>query len=169
MAVVANESRPDVGAAFPAAGSLHGFTGRVPVGAGAHTACAYAIDTAAPHLNTSLGCRTVTFAPQVPIGRLDSVSVDAAGVLTMRGWAFDPDAPTQSSAVHLYVDGRGMAVVANESRPDVGAAFPAAGSLHGFTGGMQVGPGPHLACAYAIDTAVSSLNTPLGCRTVTAT
>lgn len=108
-------------------------------------------------------------AGQLPVGRLDSVAVDGAGDLTMRGWAIDPDAPLEPVAVHLYVDGRVTAVLANESRPDVGAAYPGAGSLHGFTGGMRVGSGPHTACAYAIDSAAPHLNTGLGCWTVIGT
>ena len=157
-AVTANESRPDVGAAFPAAGNLHGFTGTVPVGPGTHTACAYAIDTSVASRNTPLGCRTAAFSPKLPIGQYDSAAVDAAGNLTMSGWAIDPDTQTQPVAVHLYVDGNGLAVTASGSRPDVGAAFPAAGGLHGFTGTVQVGPGSHSACAYAIDTFVPRLN-----------
>ena len=167
FAVSASESRPDVGAVYPAAGSLHGFTGSVQVGAGTHTACAYAIDTFAPTLHTTLGCRTVTFAPTLPMGQYDSAAVDASGLLTMRGWAIDPDTLTDPVPVHLYVDGKGFAVSASESRPDVGAVYPAAGSLHGFTGSVSVGPGTHQACAYAIDTSVPSTHTDLGCRTVT--
>ena len=109
----------------------------------------------------------MTFSPKLPIGQYDSAAVDAAGNLTMSGWAIDPDTQTQPVAVHLYVDGKGFAVTANESRPDVGTVHPAAGSLHGFTGRVLVTPGAHTACAYAIDTAAPNLNTPLGCRTVT--
>jgi peptidoglycan/xylan/chitin deacetylase (PgdA/CDA1 family) len=107
-------------------------------------------------------------AGQLPFGQYDSATVDDFGNLTMRGWAIDPDTETAQVAVHLYVDGNGMAVTANESRPDVRVVYPAAGSLHGFTGTVSVGPGTHTACAYAIDTAVPSMHTDLGCRTVTA-
>jgi len=167
FAVTANQSRPDVGAAYPAAGSSHGFSGSVRVGPGSHQACAFAIDTSAPDLHTLLGCRTVTFADRLPFGSYDSASVDRAGNLTMAGWAIDPDTLTQPVAVHLYVDGVGFAVTANQSRPDVGATYPAAGSAHGFTGSVQVGPGSHQACAFAIDTSAPDLHTLLGCRTVT--
>ena len=71
--------------------------------------------------------------------------------------------------MHLYVDGNGFAVTANGSRPDVGAVYPTAGSLHGFTGSVKVAAGPHTACAYAIDTTLPSTHADLGCRTVSAT
>ena len=66
------------------------------------------------------------------------------------------------------MDGGGWALTANESRPDVGAVYPQAGGLHGYSAAIPVAPGAHNLCAYAIDAAVSWMNTPLGCRTVTA-
>ena len=108
-------------------------------------------------------------ANRLPIGMLDSAAVDSAGVLRLNGWAIDQDTPTQPVGVHVYVDGGGRAIVANESRPDVGAVHPAAGSAHGYSAAIPVGPGSHSLCVYAIDTAVTSRNTVLGCRTVSAT
>jgi hypothetical protein len=57
----ANTSRPDVGAAFPDyAPSPHGFAvDAIPVGAGAHRVCAYAINVAGSGSSTTLGCATV--------------------------------------------------------------------------------------------------------------
>jgi peptidoglycan/xylan/chitin deacetylase (PgdA/CDA1 family) len=107
-------------------------------------------------------------ADQLPFGRFDAAGVDRSGLLTAQGWAIDPDTLKQPVTVHVYVDGVGQQVSANESRPDVGAVYPGAGSLHGFTATAQVAPGNHTVCAYAIDTFVSSLNTPLGCRTAAA-
>jgi peptidoglycan/xylan/chitin deacetylase (PgdA/CDA1 family) len=106
---------------------------------------------------------------RLPIGHSDSVAIDAAGVLRVNGWAVDPDTPTQPVSVHLYVDGGGRALTANESRPDVGAVYPWAGSQHGYSAAVPVAPGSHQVCLYAIDTSVSWQNTVLSCGTVTAT
>jgi peptidoglycan/xylan/chitin deacetylase (PgdA/CDA1 family) len=106
-------------------------------------------------------------AGRLPFGALDSVGVDGRR-LSVHGWAIDPDALRQPVPVHVYVDGVGQAVLANESRPDVGAVYPAAGGLHGYTAAARVGPGAHTVCVYAIDTSVPSSHTALGCRTVTA-
>jgi peptidoglycan/xylan/chitin deacetylase (PgdA/CDA1 family) len=168
FAVSANQSRPDVGAVYPVAGSLHGFGGSTHVGPGTHTACAFAIDTADPSLHTTLGCRSVTFAPVLPFGAYDSAAVDGAGLLSVSGWAIDPDTATQPVAVHVYVDGVGQSVSASGSRPDVGAVYPAAGSAHGFLATSQVGSGAHQVCVFAIDSSVPSEHTTLGCRTETA-
>jgi hypothetical protein len=95
--------------------------------------------------------------------------VSASGsTLSLSGWAFDPDAPQVSGAVHLYVDGRWAgAVIADGSRPDVGQVFPGVGSAHGFSYSMTVAPGAHTGCAYAIDVDVPGRNSPLGCRSIT--
>jgi hypothetical protein len=69
--------------------------------------------------------------------------------------------------VHVYVDGSGLGVVADGSRPDVGAAHPGAGDAHGFSAVAQVGLGEHTVCAFAIDSAARDVNTNLGCRTAT--
>jgi GH25 family lysozyme M1 (1,4-beta-N-acetylmuramidase) len=103
-----------------------------------------------------------------PTGWFESARVDgAAATLTASGWALDPDTPTYASTVQVTVDGRSQSVVADGSRTDVGAAYPAAGSLHGFVATASVVPGRHTVCAYAVDTTYSSKRTPLGCRTIT--
>jgi hypothetical protein len=58
-AFVADGSRPDVAAAYPGYGELHGFNAMsVPVQAGANLVCAYGINIGQGY-NQSLGCRTV--------------------------------------------------------------------------------------------------------------
>jgi peptidoglycan/xylan/chitin deacetylase (PgdA/CDA1 family) len=105
---------------------------------------------------------------RLPFGAWDSAVVDGAGLLSVSGWAIDPDTATQPVAVHVYVDGVGQSVSASGSRPDVGAVYPAAGSAHGFLATSQVGSGAHQVCVFAIDSSVPSEHTTLGCRTVTA-
>jgi GH25 family lysozyme M1 (1,4-beta-N-acetylmuramidase) len=102
-----------------------------------------------------------------PTGWFNDAQVDgAASTLTATGWALDPDTPTYSSTVQVSVDGRVQTVVANGDRPDVGSAYPAAGSLHGFSVTASVVPGRHSVCAYAVDSSNSQKLVGLGCRTV---
>jgi len=58
--LTADGARPDVGRVFPFAGSGHGFSWSVPVSAGRHSVCVYAIDAPFFFWNTPLGCRIVT-------------------------------------------------------------------------------------------------------------
>ena len=63
----------------------------------------------------------------------------------------DEDAPTQALDVHVYVDGKlATQVVADRARADIGRAFPGAGSLHGYSATLDVAPGTHQVCTYAI-------------------
>jgi hypothetical protein len=53
------------------------------------------------------------------------------------GWVVDPDDKSRNVEVHVYVDGlpgqvNGYSILANTSRPDVGAAYPGYGNNHGF-------------------------------------
>jgi hypothetical protein len=165
-AVSANAGRPDVGAAFPGAGNTHGFSHSRTVSPGVHTVCVYAIDVDNGARNTPLGCRSVAVRATLPVANWEVLSA-TGGELSVAGWALDPDAPTASIPVHVYVDGVGAAVTANASRPDVGAAFPGAGDAHGFSHTRDVSSGVHNVCVYAIDVDDPSRNTPLGCRSVT--
>ncbi|MCP6769675.1 hypothetical protein NL529_32990, partial [Klebsiella pneumoniae] len=65
----------------------------------------------------------------------------APGQVRVRGWAFDPGAPTETLDVRVVVGGRrgaagaieyDLGAVANLSRKDVAAQYPEAGPLHGF-------------------------------------
>ncbi|HEY0127319.1 MAG TPA: hypothetical protein VGB58_09305, partial [Blastococcus sp.] len=166
MVLAADGSRPDIGAAFPAAGPAHGFSWSGSVTPGMHEVCAYAIDTELPSRNTALGCRTVATQQALPIGSFDGISASGA-TISARGWAFDPDDGGRPVSVHAYVDGAiaGLAT-ADAPRPDVGAAFPAAGPAHGLSWSTTVAPGEHRVCLYAIDMDLPWRNTALGCRTV---
>jgi hypothetical protein len=59
-AITANTSRPDVGSAHPGYGDQHGFDTTVPLAAGAHTVCVYAINVGPVAANPKLGCAKVT-------------------------------------------------------------------------------------------------------------
>jgi hypothetical protein len=110
-----------------------------------------------------------------PQGSFDEASSPTAGTLRARGWTFDPDAPTATGSIHVYVGGpagaagaEGYAFTANASRPDVGAAFPGVGDDHGLDVTFETGKrGAQQVCAYAINVAAGGDNVGLGCRTVT--
>jgi hypothetical protein len=162
----AANARPDVGAAFPASGSNHGYDATVTgLSPGSHQVCVSALDVG-PGADTQLGCQSVSEPTGAPFGSLDQV-VPGDNQLTVAGWAADPDT-IDPIPVHVYVDGVGAATTASLPRPDVGAAMPAYGDDHGYSatiGGLT--PGSHTACTYAINAGPSAGNTTLGCRTVT--
>lgn len=168
-AFVADTSRPDVQRAFPGYGDRHGFSATVPVPVGAHSVCAYAINTG-PGGHTLLGCKTVTVAAPIsdqgraPIGNYEAATVSGS-TITVSGWALDRDT-TASIPVHVYVDNVGTAFVADKPRPDVGRAFAGYGDNHGFSASVSATVGTHSVCAYGINTGAGG-HTLLGCKTVT--
>jgi hypothetical protein len=96
-----------------------------------------------------------------PVGYLDLAGSPAPGQVRVRGWAFDPNAPTQPLAIRLTVGGKignpGVATyelgtVATRSRGDVAREFPEAGARHGFDLSLPiVKTGRQRICAYALD------------------
>ena len=160
--VLANVSRPDVGAAHHD-GDGHGFNATIPATPGDHTVCIYAIDSAGG-ANPLLACRAVhTYS--APFGSFESAS-SVHGALAVVGWALDLDT-TDPIWVHVYVDDVATAVLANGSRPDVGAAHHD-GDGHGFTATLPASAGTHNVCVYGISVPAGS-NRNLGCRTVVVT
>jgi hypothetical protein len=162
VATKADRDRPDVGAAYPAYGSAHGFTAEVPASPGAHTLCAYGINTGGGS-NSLLGCRTVVVPDRSPFGSFDAATAVTGGV-RVAGWTIDPDTSAPID-VHVYVGSSGTAIRADQSRPDVGAAFPGSGNDHGFVRTISAPAGTHQVCAYGINVGPGG-NKLLGCRTV---
>lgn len=159
----ANQTRGDIGAAFPSAGPDHGYTLTLPAAAGRRTACVFAVNTGAG-ATTSLGCFAVDVPSSDPFGQLDAVSA-AGGVITASGWTIDPDTASPI-IVQMFVDGSSYAMGwANAPRADIGAAFPAAGPNHGFSLRLAASPGLHSVCIYAVNTGAGA-SAALGCRTV---
>jgi len=77
------------------------------------------------------------------------------------GWAIDPDTADPIN-VRVYADGEYMGGRhASRSRPDVGAAYPAHGSNHGF--GIDITTNAAEVCAYAINDRGGDNNALLGC------
>ncbi|HEX7107378.1 MAG TPA: N-acetylmuramoyl-L-alanine amidase, partial [Acidothermaceae bacterium] len=149
-AVTANGNRPDVGAAFPGMGAAHGFsTTLTGFLGGTHQLCVYAIN-AGGGVNPRIGCANVTLPGGNPRGSFDTVTA-APGAARVTGWLIDPDTPNSTTA-HVYVDGVWAArATADQSRPDVGAAFPGYGAAHGYDVTVPVASGgAHQVCVYAI-------------------
>ena len=165
VGLTADGQRADVGAAFPGAGGAHGFGWSGTVAPGPHTVCAYAIDVNLPFRSAPLGCRTIVTQAALPTANWEVLSASGS-TISVSGWAVDTDSPTEVVPVHLYVDGRGLALAADLPRPDVGAAFPGSGIGHGFGWSGVVAPGTHSVCVYPIDVDLPSRSTPLGCRTI---
>jgi hypothetical protein len=111
-----------------------------------------------------------------PVGYLDLAQSPAPGQVRVRGWAFDPNAPTEPLAIRLSVGGKeetpGVATyelgaVANRSRRDVAALFPEAGPKHGFDLSLPtVMSGRQRICAYALNLS-SGEDRLLGCKGAT--
>jgi glycoside hydrolase-like protein len=111
-----------------------------------------------------------------PVGYLDLAQSPAPGQVRVRGWAFDPNAPTEPLAIQLSVGGKeetpGVATyelgaVATRGRRDVGAAFPEAGSKHGFDLALPtIKSGRQRICAYALNIS-SGEDRLLGCKGTT--
>ena len=158
----ANLPRPDIAAAF-GNGERHGFTVTVPQGLGPHTVCTYAIDSD-PIGHTALECRTVVVRDSAPTGVVDSVTATSTSI-TVSGWTLDPDTSSSNEA-HVYLDGVGVALLANQARPDIGRIF-GRGSQHGFAYTAQVQPGRHDLCVFGINTS-GGANTLLLCKSVVA-
>jgi hypothetical protein len=169
-ALPAASPRGDVAAAYPTAGAAHGFEWRhEPAEAGPHQVCVYALNVGFGTTNPTLGCRTVTTVapPQAnPVGSFDTLTGTPGG-LSVRGWLFDPDSPTEPAVVHLYMDGAfGASVTADGLRPDVGAYYAGVGDRHGWSWNAAVTPGPHRVCAFGINTGPGTTNPVLGCKDV---
>ena len=81
----------------------------------------------------------ISSSGNAPTGWLDSVTSDSVGRIHVRGWTLDADSPTTSLDVHVYIGGaagdsnaEGHVIKANLERSDIAAAYPGAGSAHGF-------------------------------------
>jgi len=111
-----------------------------------------------------------------PVGYLDIATSPAPGQVRIRGWAFDPDAPTEPLSIRLSVGGkegeRGgatyeLGAIATRSRRDVAGAFPEAGPRHGFDVSLAtVKSGRQRVCAYALNISAGE-DRLLGCKRAT--
>ncbi len=165
--------RPDVTAALPALSTTTGFDFSLESLPGTHFICVYAENTGRQGLqNSTVGCVT-RFVPGVqppgphdPRGNLESVVQTGVGppstynpLFTVSGWAYDPDttAPITveirilATPVELFDPPIDSPTTTGVARPDVQAAFPAAGPNAGFNGGTSTSflVRGYYVCAYA--------------------
>ncbi|WP_456820165.1 fibronectin type III domain-containing protein [Cellulomonas sp. URHB0016] len=174
---VANRNRPDIGAAHPGSGDLHGIDytwwWAVPSSiVGTHEVCLWTQEPNEPWQlgETKLGCRSVTIKPAQPlVGNVDALTRSGSSI-TVAGWSLEPsggedvvvivevddDVVTDRWTAYLHTD-----VV----RPDVAAAYPGTGAEHGFTVTLRSDPGKHQVCLWALrEWADTATRTSLGCR-----
>jgi hypothetical protein len=166
-----DQSRPDVGAVYPGAGDAHGFSGSVAASPGAHRVCVYAINTGTGSVNPEIGCTVVNVpaAVHAPVGAWD-ITLLSGSALTVNGWVVDPDAPTTSGQVHVYVDGKfATAATADVTRNDITAYFAGLGvsPRHGYRTTLSLHAGPHQVCVFAINQGAGTDNPVQACNTVT--
>src|SRR4051794_18980635 len=115
-----------------------GVAALVPIGLGpslmalvvAAPAAAEPWPTTAPSCSTSYPVGT---SPPRTLSSVDLVSPVAFGLVHVRGWVVDQDAPQRTMWLRAWTDrGFDQVVAANGVRPDVAASVPGAGAEHGF-------------------------------------
>jgi hypothetical protein len=123
----------------------------------------------------TVGSATLTAGEDDPIGYLDLTGSPTPGTVRVKGWAFDPNAPTEPLSVRVSVGGRAGAAgaveyelgpIAGLARKDVAAKYPEAGRSHGFDARVPtVKSGRQPVCVYAVDVEPGE-DTLLGCKTI---
>lgn len=159
--IIANLTRPDVAAVYPAYGPAHGFAWDVPLGPGPHLLCVFGISVYNGG-NRLIGC---AYLGADPFGNFEGAARVPGGV-SVSGWAIDPDT-AGPIPVDIYVNGSMVGrTTAGSSRPDVGAVYPSYGAAHGFS--VTVPGTSGFVCAYAINVGPGTINPLLGCRVFSA-
>lgn len=182
--VEASAPRGDVAAAHPELGARTGFDVLIPIIPGRQRVCVYAGNLGRRgNNNLKLGCpiRTVPGvqprAPGDPDGRFEAYRVSysggPSGLHQLRGWAFDPSSPGPWQVRIRYITWRSIGlepphsdtVTTSASRPDVYAAYPAAGPnsgwAHEFSGFPEY---TDYTCAYAVGAGPGAAERFIGCR-----
>jgi hypothetical protein len=124
----------------------------------------------------TVGVGTPPVGESDPIGSLELTGAPAKGQVRVKGWALDPDAPTEPLSINVVVGGREgqkgvetleLGPIANLPRPDVAASHALAGPSHGFDSSFfTIKSGPEPICVYALNLVLGG-NRLLGCRTTT--
>jgi len=156
--VLADVNRPDLAATLGAAGTAHGFEVALPpLTFGTHTITAYAAESQG-HVAVLIGEMKVT--NNRPIGAIESISPTC-----IIGWAYDPDIPTDSLTIIVYINGQLAATgMADQTRPDL---LTSIGSIyHGFSIPLSLNPGTNRVDVYALDPN-NELLSLIGTRTIT--
>jgi hypothetical protein len=173
LSMFVDKPRPDVPGVFPQLDDTTGFDEDLPALPGHHRVCAYAGNIGKGGLgNTTLRCIEVDVpgpspaAPRDPQGNQEHLRYQFLGTGVSSywavGWAFDPDTAGPWTVRVLAVDVESVygptdpvfvgTGTTDQPRPDVQAAFPAAGPDAGYVielGGYHKYGGVRFACAYA--------------------
>lgn len=172
-AYLADLLRADVNTVNPGANSNHGYAFNIPnVASGNRTVAIYAIDPQGVYnpllwSGTVAGVQTAQLGS--PFGALESAVAVGCGEVELTGWTADPSSPSDSTDVHVYIDGwpgnaaRSVSLgFANLARPDVAASYPGHSVNRGFRSRIgDLSPGPHIFFVYAINGDEGSGENPL--------
>ncbi|HST47192.1 fibronectin type III domain-containing protein [Jatrophihabitans sp.] len=162
---LATVARTDLPAQYAAGGPNHGFSFLLAMPAGSHQVCVYAMNIGAGSVNPRLGCSTVTLVDN-PVGTLDNATQQPGGFLAT-GYALDLNT-TSPITVRIYLDGHYVAgALASGTRSDLATRYPGYGQNHGYSIFTRVPAGTHQLCAYGLNVGAGTVNTRIGCRTVT--
>jgi len=112
------------------------------------------------------GIRDLVNSYNNPNGNVDVSYQSAPGRATIRGWAFDSNAPMANIDVHVYVDGKYRAAApTGVTRTDVAAAKVGSTPTSGFHVHLDgLAAGVRNVCVYAINVGLGNTNPLLGCR-----
>ena len=163
---VASVSRPDVAAVYPDKGAAHGFDLTVRAGPGTHQVCVYAINLGAGHEQQPdrlRGRRHGRGADRQPRQGGAHRGAAPAGRLVARPGQSRPGRACTCTST----GGSRPACRPTCPRADVGRAYPASGSRHGYDTTVALTPGKNTVCVFAIDNPTGAGNPQLGCTTVT--
>lgn len=159
QALTANMARTDVNSSQNITGN-HGFSADISIhDAGSYKVKVFAIDYNSGDNHQIGSTTTVTVTGTKPTGHLD-VCQGNNDKITVSGWAYDPDEPSESINVHIYVyksDGTTLympvqAITANKPRSDVNTTYGITGN-HGFSTDVNIAvSGTYKVKVYAIDT-----------------
>lgn len=163
--VTADHVRADIDAAHHISGN-HGFELSLTASNGPHAFKVYAINVGSGSSNPLIGSRSFTVNPgSAPIGHLDSITTSGNKV-TITGWAYDRDKPTESLGIVVYQDGeRILSAPSTITRGDVNSAYHITGA-HGFTISLTATAGTHTYRVYALNVGGGVGNPLLGARSV---
>jgi hypothetical protein len=163
-AQVTTRPRPDVQRVYATATATLGFSVRVRVGVGRHTACLYGLDRDGPGRRL-LQCRSA-WMPD-PLGSLDSLTSTGLHTGRLTGWSFDPSHGASPGRIQVRVDGAARPVVRTTvARPDVQRVVHSAGNRFGYDIALPLSGGAHQVCVSGLDQDGHGA-VPLGCRGLT--
>jgi hypothetical protein len=161
---LADGSRPDIAAAYPASGAEHGYWVEAAVPAGRRDVCLVAVNKLAGS-DSTIRCVVVgALADPGPLGIAEAYTRVGSSV-EVAGWALEGDS-AGSINVTLSVNGAPITTVrAAEARADIARIYPGYGAAHGFHGSVGLTAGLNRICATAINTAAGA-NVTFGCTEV---